>query len=111
MGKTYGQKYDREMRETEHGSRLYQVWRRLRSHPYAEEWGCFPPFYSWAINSGYTIGARLQRVDDSLPYGPDNCEWYVTEEIPQDWADKWNKTVNMIRKHYGMPPLGGGSND
>lgn len=107
MAKTYGEPYDREMRETEHGSRLYQAWRRVRKHPHVEAWGSFPSFYSWAVNNGYVLGARLFQIDASLPYGPDNCDWYIREELSQNWADEWNKTVNRIRKHYGMPPLGG----
>lgn len=115
MPKTYGEPYDPEMRESEHGSRLYQAWRRLRKHPYVEEWGCYPPFYNWAIRSGYTLGARLVRNDEHVPYGPDNCFWYTKELAddggppPPSWADSWNKTVNRIRKHYGWPPIGGDS--
>ena len=113
MGKRYGEPYDPAMRETEHGSRLYQAWKRMRKHPHIEEWDNFPSFYVWSIGNGYTIGARLYRVDASVPYGPDNCSWYIKdheddfEPIPESWADSWNKTVNRIRKHYGLPPLGG----
>ena len=24
---------------------------------------------------------------------------------PASWAEEWNKTVNRIRKFYGMPPV------
>lgn len=113
MGKCYGEPYDPEMRESEHGARLYQAWRRMRKHPHVEEWNCYPPFYLWAIKNGYVIGARLQQLNASAPYGPDNCSWYAKEfeddcePIPESWADDWNKTVNRIRKHYGMPLFGG----
>ena len=115
MGKRYGEPYDREMRESEHGARLYQTWKRLRRHPYVEEWGYFPTFYIWAIENDYAIGALLVLKDESAPYGPDNCFWHIKdtelddEPVPVRWPDEWNKTVNRIRKHYGMPPLGGDS--
>lgn len=117
MAKRYGEAYDPEMRESEHGARLYQTWKRLRKHPYVDEWGCYPAFYCWAIESGYVIGARLVLKSESAPYGPDNCLWHIKEfeddfePIPQSWPDEWNKTVNRIRKHYGMPPIGGDNHD
>jgi hypothetical protein len=45
-------------------------------------------------------------------YCPENVFWHtpgLTEDVmpTPDWADEWNKTVNRIRKHYGMPPLEG----
>lgn len=113
MGKRYGEPYDPAIRKSDHGSRLYNMWKHLRRYPYCEEWDRFPAFYNWAMQNGFIIGTRLQRIDDSQPYGPDNCEWYVPRKMTDDpavsqkWADEWNKTVNRIRKHYGMPPLEG----
>lgn len=110
--KPYGEKYNPEMRESDFGSRLYQMWKRMRKHPHVEEWDCYPPFYDWAMQSGYLLGDHLYRLDESIPYGPTNCSWEFQESgnnsnaIPPEWADTWNKTVNVIRKHYGMPPLG-----
>ena len=113
MGKRYGDPYDPKIRESEHGSRLYQTWKRLRKHQHSEEWDSFLPFYIWATKSGYVIGARLRLRNDLNPYAPDNCVWDIPEDpqIPQSWADEWNKSVNRIRKHYGMPPLEGTSYD
>lgn len=111
MSKRNGEPYDPSLRKTEHGSKLYTTWVRIVSYPHIESWGYFPTFYEWAMQSGYEIGAWLRRIDTKGPYSPDNCVWYTPQEekeyIPQEWADGWNKAVNRIRKHYGMPPLRG----
>lgn len=113
MGKRVGKPYDPAMRLTEHGSRIYQAWRKLRRYPYCEEWEDFPAFYEWSMRAGYSIGDWLRLIDSDKPYGPTNCVWYSTtraENPPPDmlaWEDDWNRAVNRIRKHYGMPPLRG----
>ena len=105
------QTYDPALRKTEHGKNLYNTWQRIRRSPHCKEWDCYPTFYEWAIQSGYTTGAWLRLVDRNGTYKPDNCWWYIPgdqeEEIPPELADRWNKTVNRIRKYYGMPPLEG----
>ena len=112
MGKRCGEPYDPEIRNTEHGSKLYSAWRHLRRHPHCEEWESFLHFYTWAMQSDYSLGARLRLLDENKPYCPENCTWYVHQYEeddplpPAEWAEIWNKTVNRIRKHYGMPPLG-----
>lgn len=111
MPKCYGEQYDPALRKTEHGSRIYAAWRTMRKHPHCEEWEYFPTFYEWAMQSEYEIGAWLRLVNARGTYCPDNCYWNVPsskeEPPPPEWADGWNKTVNRIRKHYGMPPLEG----
>jgi hypothetical protein len=103
--------YDPGLRKTEHGSKLYQTWKKINQNPHCEEWEYFPTFYEWAMQMGYEIGAWLKREDVNGPYSPQNCFWYLPREssdsIPKESLDKWNKTVNRIRKHYGMPPLRG----
>lgn len=109
----YGDAYDPELRESEHGSRLYGAWKTLRKHSYCEEWGCYPAFYHWAMQNGYTLGAHLRLIDESGIYCPENCVWKIPKckmddpPPPPSWADEWNKTVNRIRKYYGMLPLEG----
>jgi hypothetical protein len=103
--------YDPAIRKTENGAKLYQVWKRVRKDDHYEAWDYFPTFYEWALQSGYTTGAWLRKIDKGAPFVPDNCTWYTTcdekEYIPIGWADSWNKTANRIRKHYGMSPLEG----
>lgn len=111
MSKHYGEPYDPKLRKTEHGEKLYQTWKKVIKSPHCNEWGYFPTFYEWAMQSGYEIGAWLKREDVNDTYNPYNCFWYLTREssdrIPKEDLEKWNKTVNRIRKHYGMPPLEG----
>ena len=111
MGKRIGEPYDPALRESEHGSRLYQTWRKVRQSPHCQEWEYYPTFYEWAMQSDYTLGAWLRLIDEEKPYEPDNCMWHIPgldeKNIPASWPDEWNRTVNRIRKHYGMPPLEG----
>lgn len=104
-------KYDPALRLTEHGSKLYQTWRKILKNPHCDEWGNFPAFYEWAMQSGYEIGSWLKREDINSPFNPQNCFWYLPSEsganIPKETLERWNNTVNRIRKYYGMPPLGG----
>lgn len=112
MGKRCCAPYDPALRQTEHGSRLYCIWKRIRQCPHCEEWEDFPTFLAWAMHD-YTLGARLRLIDESGVYCPDNVQWYIRggcddeEGDYLEFVDEWNRTVNRIRKHYGMPPLRG----
>ena len=102
--------YDPALRKTEHGPALYNAWKRMRKSAHSEEWDFFPTFYEWSINEGYEDGAWLMRDDKNAPFDPDNCFWYhpsTESKISKEFIDQWNKTVNRIRKYYGMPPLEG----
>ena len=100
-----------EIKSTEQGSLLYQVWRKVRCNSCCEEWSSFLTFYEWAMSNGYTTSAWIQRKDISRPYSPDNCAVHLPAKAygftaeDKDWIDKWNKTVNHIRKCWGMEPL------
>lgn len=104
----YGEPYDPEIRKTPHGSRIYTAWKRVRRHPYYDKWKSFPVFYEWSMENGYVEDAQLVVIGDECRYFPDSCCWTApveTEPRELDWIKKWNKTVNRIRKYYGMPPL------
>ena len=109
MGKTYGERYDPEIRYTDHGIKIYRSWVRMNKGERCEEWKHFPAFYEWAVSHGYEDGAWLAKHDKSKPFSPENCSWYIPtkkyQDIPPEMVAKWNETVNRIRKHYGMPPL------
>lgn len=105
--------YDPTIRVTEHGARLYETWKRIRKFPYDPAWNSFPVFYDWAMAEGYILGDRLVRLDESRPYGPDNCYWKdlhddaVSVQWVGAWCEKWDQTVERLRKHFGLPPLKG----
>ncbi|WP_406044073.1 hypothetical protein [Succinimonas sp.] len=78
----------------------------MNSH--CAEFELFPDFYNWAMQSGYELGMWLLRINGEKPFSPDNCEWYTPgERDNSEWINNWNKSVNRIRKYYGMPPLEG----
>lgn len=73
--------YPPGMTDSEPGKRLYQCWRQMRKKKdHAEEFDDYQKFYAWAMQAGYTIGCRLDRVDRSKPYSSDNCIWKRHEE-------------------------------
>ena len=107
--------YHAGMRQTEAGGRLYPYWQRIKAHGIAQEFTAFADFYIWSLKNGYTLGAKLFRHDPAEPYGPDNCFWVPYDEwvenpnrphMSHEWQQKWDKTVNRLRLHFGMKPIG-----
>lgn len=107
-------KYDPEMRKSEHGRKLYQYWKSVHRETDSKKFETFPGFYDWAMQNGYTIGAKLFRYNPDEPFGPDNCFWVAkgNGERAQTYPHReflrekeWDKVVNRIRKHYGMEPI------
>ena len=45
-----------------------------------EEWHDFQKFYDWAMESGYSPGLSVDRIDNSKGYSPDNCRWATLNE-------------------------------
>lgn len=65
-------------------------------------------FVETCIEKGYALGSKLYRLDSTLPWGPDNIRVAGGEVPPQrddEWALKWNKTVNRLRRHWGLEPF------
>ena len=105
--------YDPEMRTSYHGRRLYHYWKKIKGETNSKEFMEYPGFFKWAMQNGYTIGAKLFRYDDE-PFSPTNCYWVSKDANADKKAApkrdyererKWNETVNRIRLHYGLEPL------
>lgn len=105
-------KYDREFLETETGKKLYAMWRNIGRSGRCEEWDIFDVFCDWALKHGYDENVQLKRLDSRKRFSPDNCYFsklkrqYVDGKIHNEQIERWNNTVNKIRKYYGMEPLG-----
>lgn len=58
-------------------SPLHVTWsdlNRRHADDMVSEWKIYEAFESWAKNL-YELGWKLIRIDSSLPYGPDNCDY------------------------------------
>ena len=106
--------YDPVAKESPEWRHLYGQWLAIRKSKFGNEFELFNDFYNWAMSNGYVFGARLIRIDQNKPFGPNNCFHYLKPKpeqkpdfVPMDeqWIRKWNETVNRIRIHYGMKPL------
>lgn len=90
----------REKIITKHGmerTRLYCIWKDMKVRCLKEndksyrnyggrgislcpEWQEFIPFMEWAMESGYSDGLQIDRVDNDGHYVPENCRW-VTPRV------------------------------
>ena len=89
---------------------MYHKWKRILKLGCCEEWRDFEAFCRWAKEVGYEDGATLKKFNVTLPFAPGNC-FFLKRDItggidPVEFNNRWNKTVNRIREHYGMEPLG-----
>lgn len=86
---------------------LKRKWYTVKNAPHVPEWDNFESFASWCRDNDYTSKMALHRYDLTRPYGPRNCYLSNASAIEESRADafikKWNDTVNVIRKHYGLP--------
>ena len=80
------------------GTRLYRIWRAMRSRCYLEtnprykdyggrgicvfsEWNNdFQSFYNWSISNGYGENLTIDRIDNDGNYEPSNCRWISYSE-------------------------------
>lgn len=79
-------------------TRLHYIWSSMKDRCYNKnnsrysDWGgrgisiCdewkddFASFYNWAIETGYTDGLSIDRIDNDGDYCPDNCRWITAHE-------------------------------
>lgn len=90
-------------------TQMYHKWKRANRMGCCEEWKNFETFCKWALESGFEEGDTLKKINVTLPFAPDNCFWLKRDIAsgfdPFEFSNRWNKTVNRIREHYGMEPL------
>lgn len=94
------------------GNPLYTRFARMLKQPHAPEFDDFEFFVAWSKKNGYGEHTKLVLLNAEKPYSPDNCKWApmlfasgmtMAEEL--DFGRRWTKTVNRIRKYYGMEPF------
>lgn len=104
--------YDPALKETPEWKFLYQKWVKSIKKQCSDAFKNFIDFYNWSMAKGFAMDTKLKRLDDSKPYSPENCLWvhpaleepaWTEEEMEQ--IRRWNKTVNIIRCHFGMQPF------
>lgn len=59
-------------------------------------WDTFAPFYTWALDSGYSFGMSLDRKDNDAPYSPDNCRWSTAKEQANNTSRNHVLTVEGV---------------
>lgn len=82
-------------------------WKKV---PTSERTGCwedFSGFSQWAMAHGWTPSSHLTKHDQDLPHSPENSFFSEFSPADRELLDRWDATVNKLRKHYGLPPLGG----
>lgn len=103
---TEERKRGEKMRAIEDQS-LNQRWYKMKKRDHAPEWDDPSAFEKWAVENGWKRGYRLCKLVYNAPIGPDNCRVIpqcVKEEDKTDETLKnWNRTVNIWRKHFGLP--------
>lgn len=50
-------------------------------------WENFDDFVKWASETGYVNHARLRRVREDMPYGPDNAYWDFPHTAKKEYPD------------------------
>lgn len=61
-----------------------------------DEWQEFMPFYSWAIQNGWTHGLTVDRIDGRKDYCPSNCRLISTKEQCRNRKSNVNITVDGV---------------
>lgn len=90
----------------ERKTRLYKIWRKLRSRHGAGdlcyEWLDYVKFKDWAIKSGYSDDLEIHRYDSSIPYNPENCKWITINERGRLLGRLGTKPITYMDRTYSL---------
>lgn len=65
------------------------------------EWHDFEAFYQWSIQSGFSIGLGVDRIDSNLGYCPENCRWATRSQQNSNIHRKRGRWIfRGVTKHY-----------
>lgn len=97
-------------------SRLYRIWRGIKSRCYNEhhdayyryggrgiivcdDWkNSFQSFYNWAIANKYDSNLTIDRIDNNKGYSPNNCRWVDKTTQQRNRRGNLYYTINGVTK-------------
>lgn len=98
-----------------HKNRLYHTWSEMKRRcigrctnhqyygdkgiSYCPEWEDFNAFAQWAINSGYSPGLEIDRIDGDENYTPDNCRWVSHKDNSRNRKARANNKTGVPGVH------------
>src|SRR3990167_11031389 len=76
---------------------LYRAWHKIKTKgELVEEWQNYENFYNWGLKN-HSKKHKLVRIDQSLPFGPDNCIFKVvnTSSFEEEEIRQWLKNLGF----------------
>lgn len=109
-----GVKYSSELAQKHSmtDTRVHNIWKGIKERCYnkneqnyanyggrgitiCDEWlHDFIPFYTWAINNGYSENLTIDRIDNEKGYSPDNCRWATMKQQNNNRRDNVFHEIN-----------------
>ena len=94
--------------QTELISDLRKKWLAIQRVGCCKEWtDDFWAFYYWAVDNGYEVGDMIRRTEYNTPHSPANTTVRECAKVRHftdapEYVNRWNRTVNVFRKHLGL---------
>ena len=94
-------------------TRLFKIWLGLFQRRYknytpevCQEWKLFLNFENWSLSNNYKDNLTIDRIDNSLGYFPENCQWItIQENAGKDkivFTNEEKIQISIERKRLGL---------